>query len=234
MIKINYQELREAAEQATQEEWVAYILPGHNGIYPARTSEGRHCGYFIDWPGIDGQRNAGANARYIAAIPPKVALALLGEIKRLEDTNIDATCRIAEFETNLAALVAENAGLKHAMAVTLEHVSVTDAGQAGVAAMIINDALHHSETPATDAFLAEIRAEARNEGINYTASRLAAAFNHGFINKSLHEVFDVTRMILSAKEELVNEAHPIDGLSGEYAEKSLEEWAEQIRKGGKQ
>ncbi|ECD8065528.1 TPA: ead/Ea22-like family protein [Escherichia coli] len=231
---IDYQELREAAEQATQDEWVAYILPGHNGIYPARTSEGRHCGYFIDWPGIDGQRNAGANARYIAAIPPKVALALLDKIKHLEDTNIDATCRIAEFETNLAALVAENAGLKHAMAVTLEHVSVTDAGQAGVAAMIINDALYHSETPATDAFLAEIRAEARNEGINYTASRLAAAFNHGFINKSLREVFDVTRMILSAKEELANEAHPIDGLSGEYAEKSLEEWAEQIRKGSSQ
>ncbi|EOT4574264.1 hypothetical protein ACK6JO_001297 [Escherichia coli] len=91
-----------------------------------------------------------------------------------------------------------------------------------------------TETPATDAFLAEIRAAARNEGINYTASRLAAAFNHGFINKSLREVFDVTRMILSAKEELANEAHPIDGLSGEYAEKSLEEWAEQIRKGSSQ
>lgn len=57
------------------------------------------------------------------------------------------------------ALAAENAGLKHAMAVTLEHVSVTDAGQAGVAAMIINDALHHGETPATDAFLAEVRAQ---------------------------------------------------------------------------
>ena len=82
-------------------------MPGHNGIYPARTSEGRHCGYFIDWPGIDGQRNAGANARYIAAIPPKVALALLGEIKRLEDTNIDAMCRIAELESNRATLAAE-------------------------------------------------------------------------------------------------------------------------------
>ncbi|HAX4763622.1 TPA: ead/Ea22-like family protein, partial [Escherichia coli] len=104
---IDYQELREAAEQATQDEWVAYILPGHNGIYPARTSEGRHCGYFIDWPGIDGQRNAGANARYIAAIPPKVALALLGEIKRLEDANIDAMCRIAELESNRATLAAE-------------------------------------------------------------------------------------------------------------------------------
>ncbi|EMW3174207.1 hypothetical protein AB8L31_RS01555 [Escherichia coli] len=58
-----------------------------------------------------------------------------------------------------SALAAENAGLKHAMAAALEYVSVTDAGQAGVAAMIINDALHHSETPATDAFLAEVRAQ---------------------------------------------------------------------------
>lgn len=102
---------------------------------------------------------------------PQDVLALLDEIKRLEDTNIDATCRISELETNLAALVAENAGLKHAMAVTLEHVSVTDAGQAGVAAMIINDALHHSETPATDAFLAEVRAQgvdmARNAMIDF-------------------------------------------------------------------
>jgi hypothetical protein len=99
--KINYQELREAAEQATQDEWVAYILPGHNGIYPARTSEGRHCGYFIDWPGIDGQRNAGANARYIAAIPPKVALALLDEINALEETRINDVCRIAELTKQL-------------------------------------------------------------------------------------------------------------------------------------
>ncbi|EQV90305.1 ead/Ea22-like family protein [Escherichia coli] len=101
MSKINYQELREAAEQATQDEWVAYILPGHNGIYPSRTSEGRHCGYFIDWPGIDGQRNAGANARYIAAIPPKVALALLDEINALEETRINDVCRIAELTKQL-------------------------------------------------------------------------------------------------------------------------------------
>ncbi|EJQ6930682.1 ead/Ea22-like family protein [Escherichia coli] len=98
---IDYQELREAAEQATQDEWVAYILPGHNGIYPARTSEGRHCGYFIDWPGIDGQRNAGANVRYIAAIPPKVALALLDEINALEETRINDVCRIAELTKQL-------------------------------------------------------------------------------------------------------------------------------------
>ncbi|MDI0597616.1 hypothetical protein NEO92_16000 [Escherichia coli] len=161
-------------------------------------------------------------------------LALSEDQQKAIESIKQAVAAVKLAHEKFSALAAENAGLKHAMAVTLEHVSVTDAGQAGVAAMIINDALHHSETPATDAFLAEIRAEARNEGINYTASRLAAAFNHGFINKSLREVFDVTRMILSAKEELANEPHPIDGLSGEYAEKSLEEWAEQIRKGGNQ
>ena len=65
----------------------------------------------------------------------------------------------AALQAKCAAMAAENAGLKHAMAVTLEYVSVTDAGQVGVAAMIINYALHHSETPATDAFMAEVRAQ---------------------------------------------------------------------------
>ncbi|HFT9745443.1 TPA: hypothetical protein ACGTIH_000564 [Escherichia coli] len=139
-----------------------------------------------------------------------------------------------------SALAAENA----VMLETIEAVRSVADNSSGIAGWHLNGdiatweeilpEINDIETPATDAFLAEIRAEARNEGINYTASRLAAAFNHGFINKSLREVFDVTRMILSAKEELANEAHPIDGLSGEYAEKSLEEWAEQLRKGGNQ
>ncbi|EJN2318765.1 hypothetical protein NPL52_004604 [Escherichia coli] len=140
--------------------------------------------------------------------------------------------RIAELETNLAALAAENAGLNKFI---VQSCYVFDGEQDELSdAYICAIDGRMPQTPATDAFLAEVRAEARNEGINYTASRLAAAFNHGFINKSLREVFDVTRMILSAKEELANEPHPIDGLSGEYAEKSLEEWAEQIRKGDNQ
>ncbi|HHQ8951399.1 TPA: eae-like domain protein [Escherichia coli] len=76
------------------------------------------------------------------------------------------------------ALAAENAGLKHAMAVTLEHVSVTDAGQAGVAAMIINDALHHSETPATDAFLAEIRAQGVDAAIEAAKNLVAQEYEY--------------------------------------------------------
>ncbi|EES4918295.1 hypothetical protein [Escherichia coli] len=131
-----------------------------------------------------------------------------------------------------SALAAENAGLNKFIA---QSCYVFDGEQDELSdAYICATDGGMPQIPATDAFLAEIRAEARNEGINYTASRLAAAFNHGFINKSLREVFDVTRMILSAKEELANESHPIDGLSGEYAEKSLEEWAERLRKGGNQ
>ncbi|EMC6719753.1 TPA: hypothetical protein ACGBD4_000088 [Escherichia coli] len=155
----------------------------------------------------------------------------------------DAAVKLAH--EKFSALAAENAGLKSG---AMDEIKVINRGGQ---AYCVKDGVQvnpmyargwndyrakslQSDTPATDAFLSEIRAEARNEGINYTASRLAAAFNHGFINKSLREVFDVTRMILSAKEELANEAHPIDGLSGEYAEKSLEEWAEQIRKGSSQ
>ena len=171
MSKINYQELREAAEQATQDEWVAYILPGHNGIYPARTSEGRHCGYFIDWPGIGGQRNAGANARYIAAIPPKVALALLAEIKCLEDTNIDAMCRIAELETNLAALAAENELARKAVQAFCDvvgdntEVIAEEVGRDGV--LVILEAMKATgNMPATDAFLAEIERKAIRKFIN--------------------------------------------------------------------
>ncbi|HCB9843293.1 TPA: hypothetical protein M2R07_003298 [Escherichia coli] len=145
----------------------------------------------------------------------------------------DAAVKLAH--EKFSALVAENAGLKKTLTTIANSEELHgDTVVCDFDTLVTAACSALNETPATDAFLAEIRAEARNEGINYTASRLAAAFNHGFINKSLREVFDVTRMILSAKEELANEAHPIDGLSGEYAEKSLEEWAEQIRKGGKQ
>ncbi|EIA3223811.1 hypothetical protein MSU26_004822 [Salmonella enterica] len=167
-----------------------------------------------------------------AELEAKYAVLTVDNDKAMESLKqADSAVKLAH--EKFSALAAENAGLKHAMAVTLEHVSVTDAVQAGVAAMIINDALHHSKTPATDAFLAEVRASARNEGINYAAGRLAAAFNHGFLDKPVSEVLDVTRMILSAKEDLANDPLPADdGLSGEYAEKSIEEWKTQLRKGG--
>ncbi|ENL9866892.1 ead/Ea22-like family protein [Escherichia coli] len=226
--KIDYQALREAAEKATPDEWVAFISTD-TGTYAVHTPGDERCEDVIKWTGFDGQKNAENNARHVAAFNPKVALELLGEIKCLEDTNIDATCRISELETNLAALVAENAGLKHAMAVTLEHVSVTDAGQAGVAAMIINDALHHSETPATDAFLAEVKTEARKEGAYFVANRMLAAWKAGFIDDTAKNAEDIARMILTSTEFMANA--PEGDFDRSFSDGVLEDIAEQLRKG---
>lgn len=143
-------------------------------------------------------------------------------------------CLAAQLEVQLVranALAAENAGLKAAKEI-IRHLNVNreEANFCGIDDCYIDDAVAAMITPATDAFLAEVRASARNEGINYAASRLAAAFNHGFLNKPVSEVLDVTRMILSAKEDLANEPLPAaDGLSGEYAEKSIEELVAQLR-----
>ncbi|MCN2375521.1 hypothetical protein MLR16_19470 [Escherichia coli] len=104
------------------------------------------------------ETNAEYLVRKFAEAEAKCAAVAEDQQKAIESIKqADAAVKLAH--EKFSALAAENAGLKHAMVVTLEHVSVTDAGQAGVAAMIINDALHHSETPATDAFLAEIRAQ---------------------------------------------------------------------------
>ncbi|EHK2716813.1 Eae-like protein [Salmonella enterica] len=136
----------------------------------------------------------------------------------------DAVVKLAH--EKFSALASENAALKKSEVEFNEYCrrECEDVGDTWV-----DD---FTETTATDAFLAEVRASARNEGINYAASRLAAAFNHGFLDKPVSEVLDVTRMILSAKEDLANDPPPADnGLSGEYAEKAIEEWADQIRKG---
>lgn len=145
-----------------------------------------------------------------------------------------AEATINNLEQQLAEVVAENAGLKQA--ITTHSQSTHFCEVCGKDDPCSTDYVCYalSETPATDAYLAEVRAQARNEGINYAASRLAAAYNHGFIGKSMSEVADVVHMILDAKTDLANDPMPAaDGLSGDYAEKSLVEFAAQLRQGAK-
>ncbi|EEJ3822920.1 ead/Ea22-like family protein [Salmonella enterica subsp. enterica serovar Glostrup] len=149
---------------------------------------------------------------------------------KVNETNAEYLVRkFAEAEAKCAALAAENAGMKHAMAVTLEHVSVTDAGQAGVAAMIINDALHHSETPATDAFLAEVWAQAHKEGAYFVANRMLAAWDAGFIDDTAKNAADIARMILTSTEFMADA--PEGDFDRSFADGVLEGIAAQLRKG---
>jgi len=153
-----------------------------------------------------------------------------------------------QLEQQLAAVVAENEKQQtHSEALAVDNAALREVvermvnqfAMSGIspeeksinpAKSLMFDAKSALFMPATDAYLAEVRAHARNEGINYAASRLAAAFNHGFVDKPLAEVYDVVRMILTAKEDLANDP-AADGLSGEYAEKSLVEFAAQLRQG---
>lgn len=88
-----------------------------------------------------------------------------------------------QLEQQLAAVVAELSAIEaihnDAVFITDEHY---DKCPPEVQKIIV--ALAVLKIPAYDAYLAEVRAQARNEGINYAASRLAAAFNHGFVDIS--------------------------------------------------
>ncbi|HGC1602287.1 TPA: hypothetical protein ACIX3W_005325, partial [Escherichia coli] len=104
---------------------------------------------------------------------------------QLAERNAEYVTEISRLEKERAALAAENALARKAVQAFCDVVGDNTeiiselVGRDGV--LVILEAMKVTgNMPATDAFLAEIRAEARNEGINYTASRLAAAFNHGF------------------------------------------------------
>ncbi|AMY87431.1 hypothetical protein KSH05_003689 [Salmonella enterica subsp. enterica serovar Anatum] len=155
--------------------------------------------------------------------------------------NAESKCRelAAENEkrnTHSEALAVDNAALREVVERMVNQFAMSgispEEKSINPAKSLMFDAKSALFMPATDAYLAEVRASARNEGINYAASRLAAAFNHGFVDKPLAEVCDVVRMILDTKEELANSTLPAaDGISGEYAEKFLAEFAAKLRKG---
>ncbi|CAJ1235830.1 ead/Ea22-like family protein [Escherichia coli] len=186
MSKIDYQVLREAAEQATPDEWVAFISTD-TGTYAVHTPGDERCEDIIKWTGFDGQKNAENNARHVAAFNPKVALELLGEIKCLEDTNIDAMCRIAELETNRAALVAENELARKAVQAFCDvvgdntEVICEEVGRDGV--LVILEAMKATgNMPATDAFLAEVRAQGVEMAMEHMQSSGSLTFGDCYIS----------------------------------------------------
>lgn len=177
------------------------------------------------------ETNAEYLVRKFAEAEAKIS-ALSEDQQRAIESIKQADSAVKLAHEKFSALAAENAGLKHAMAVTLEHVSVTDAGQAGVAAMIINDALHHSETPATDAFLVEVKTEARKEGAYFVANRMLAAWEAGFIDDTAKNAADIARMILTSTEFMANA--PEGDFDRSFSDGVLEDIAAQLRKGGNQ
>ncbi|EER0136342.1 hypothetical protein BvCmsKSNP018_00120 [Escherichia coli] len=85
------------------------------------------------------------------------------------------------------------------------------------------------ETPATDAFLAEVKTEARKEGAYFVANRMLAAWEAGFIDDTAKNAADIARMILTSTEFMANA--PEGDFDRSFSDGVLEDIAEQLRKG---
>ena len=89
--------------------------------------------------------------------------------------------------------------------------------------------LPNIETPATDAFLAEGKTEARKEGAYFVANRMLAAWKAGFIDDTAKNAADIARMILTSTEFMANA--PEGDFDRSFSDGVLEDIAEQLRKG---
>ncbi|EDQ6556437.1 ead/Ea22-like family protein [Salmonella enterica subsp. enterica] len=80
MSNIDKQALREVAEKATKGPWKVFS-DIDTKTFAIHTPRDKRCENVIKWGGFDCQPNAEANAEFIAAFNPKVALALLDEVE---------------------------------------------------------------------------------------------------------------------------------------------------------
>ncbi|WP_218201659.1 ead/Ea22-like family protein [Salmonella enterica] len=141
----------------------------------------------------------------------------------------------AELEAKCVALAAENHTARNAVQTFCDVVGAnTDAiceevGQDGVKG-ILAAVSATGNMPATDAFLAEIRAQAHKEGAHFVANRMLAAWDAGFIDDTAKNAADIARMILTSTEFMADA--PEGDFDRSFADGVLEDIAAQLRKGG--
>ncbi|EHF8258712.1 ead/Ea22-like family protein [Enterobacter roggenkampii] len=127
----------------------------------------------------------------------------------------------AALEARCAALAAENAGMKAACG--------GDGSYRDCPACAHSEYIEAPETPATDAFLAEVRAQAHKEGAHFVANRMLAAWEAGFIDDTAKNAADIARMILTSTEFMADA--PEGDFDRSFADGVLEDIAAQLRKG---
>lgn len=137
---------------------------------------------------------------------------------------------IDNLEAKCTALAAENAGMKKFCkdaAFDADYEAELGMERGG-----FSDALNEIKTPATDAFMAEVKTEARKEGAYFVANRMLAAWEAGFIDDTAKNAADIARMILTSTEFMANA--PEGDFDRSFSDGVLEDIADQLRKGGNQ
>lgn len=161
----------------------------------------------------------------------------------------DAAVKLAH--EKFSALAAENAMLKQRTQQLIDIISNTDNDYC-MCGSAMKDHVHSgcgyptgmfdyyynqwlesdNKTPATDAFLAEVKTEARKEGAYFVANRMLAAWEAGFIDDTAKNAADIARMILTSTEFMANA--PEGDFDRSFSDGVLEDIAAQLGKGGKQ
>lgn len=146
-------------------------------------------------------------------------------MNQLAERNAEYVATIAALEARCAALAAENAALKKSEVEFNEYCrrECEDVGDTWV-----DD---FTETPATDAFLAEMRAQAHKEGAYFVANRMLDAWDAGFIDDTAKNAADIARMILTSTEFMADA--PEGDFDRSFADGVIEDIAAQLRKGVK-
>ncbi|WP_407843002.1 ead/Ea22-like family protein [Enterobacter hormaechei] len=145
-----------------------------------------------------------------------------------------AVLELRKVRNEAAALAAENAGLKNAITAvskTSEECEINGDELKYVVEPSEFDALTDllDETPVTDAFMAEMRAQAHKEGAHFVANRMLAAWEAGFIDDTAKNAADIARMILTSTEFMADA--PEGDFDRSFADGVLEDIAAQLRKG---
>ena len=105
---------------------------------------------------------------------------------------------------------------------------VSNSGNSGFLTRKEAEAAIRKECPATDAFLAEVRAQAHKEGAHFVANRMLAAWEAGFIDDTAKNAAEIVRMILTSTEFMADA--PEGDFDRSFADGVLEDIAVQLRK----
>ncbi|HAK8246378.1 TPA: DUF551 domain-containing protein [Salmonella enterica] len=131
MSNIDKRALREVAEKATKGPWKVFS-DIDTKTFSIHTPRDKRCENVIKWGGFDCQPNAEANAEFIAAFNPKVALALLDENIQLqrEKDAIEAVALalrddMRQAREQLAALTAEPVSQTYELPELIEGMEVS-------------------------------------------------------------------------------------------------------------
>ncbi|CAM7028781.1 Ead/Ea22-like family protein [Citrobacter portucalensis] len=142
----------------------------------------------------------------------------------MKPTYEELAVQLANAESKCRELAEENAGLKrHALncVSAVEHWNSWADSEDKITPA--------PETPATDAFLAEVRAQAHKEGAHFVANRMLAAWDAGFIDDTAKNAADIARMILTSTEFMTDA--PEGDFDRSFADGVLDDIAAQLRKG---